>query len=201
MTFHALLSFLMNRLIQFFNKLYLNIAKVFGWIALFVFFTFFVLFSTQYIGESISYHFLKQKQSVFLFVFDDTFNDKNYINFIKKMTENNRLREIKVKSIIAKQNNTKILNGDFNVIITKNKDIIQQLSNNNVLSPINHSLFDEKSYKFIEYSDNNEYVKADTHYNTEIYIGISNKLTSLETTKTMMALKSFNNFAIKKTLY
>lgn len=191
----------MSWLWQFFSKLYLNIAKTFGYLSVFMFFTFFILFSAQYIGERIGYKILNTKTIVFTFILDNNDGDVKYHNFVKKIVKEVKLKELNIKTKIVKPTNKKVLSGDFEVIISNNQTFLEDtLSKKGVFRTINSSLFNENSRPFLEFLQNNEYVKAQTHYNTDIYLGISNNLSSIQQSKIMVAVKSFGNFVIKKKL-
>ncbi len=192
----------MSWLWQFFSKLYLNIAKTFGYLAIFIFFTFFILFSAQYIGESIAYKILQTKTIIFTFILDDNDNDVNYHNFVKKIVKDTKLKELNIKPKIVKLTNQKIIaSGDFEVIISNNQTLMEDTFNSKgFFQTINNSLFNDNSRPFLEFSKNNEYVKAQTHYNTDIYLGISHNLSSIQQSKVIVAVKSFGDFVIKKKL-
>ena len=119
----------MQWLVQIFNKIYLNLAKFFGGLGVFVFAVMFIMLSAQYLGDRISGRIISNRSVVFSFVFSkEDFDDVNYYNFAKQMLENETLKRNNVKVRIKKySNDKKIIDSSFDVIVTKNKALMEKV--------------------------------------------------------------------------
>ena len=192
----------MQWLVQVFNKIYLNLAKVFGWLAVFIFAVMFIMLSAQYLGERISGRIIANRSAVFTLIFyKEDFDNKSYYNFAKKMLENTTLKQNKVKVKIKKyRNDKKIIDGGFDVIITSNKTLMEKLSLKKKLRVLNKSVFSVYSKPHLVYSELDDYVKVSTNYNVDVYMGISSDLSSIQEAKAYLAVEKFGSFAVRKTL-
>ena len=93
----------MHWLVEIFNKIYLNLAKFFGGLAVFIFAVMFIMLSAQYIGDRISGRIISNRSIVLnLVFFKEDFDNKNYYNFAKRMLENETLKRDKVRVKIKK---------------------------------------------------------------------------------------------------
>ena len=192
----------MQWLVQVFNKIYLNLAKFFGWLAVFIFAVMFIMLSAQYLGERISGRIIANRSAVFTLIFyKEDFDNKSYYNFAKKMLENTTLKQNKVKVKIKKyRNDKKIIDGGFDVIITSNKTVKEKLSLKKKLRVLNKSVFSVYSKPHLVYSELDDYVKVSTNYNVDVYMGISSDLSSIQEAKAYLAVEKFGSFAVRKTL-
>lgn len=192
----------MQWLVQVFNKIYLNLAKFFGWLAVFIFAVMFIMLSAQYLGERISGRIIANRSAVFTLIFyKEDFDNKSYYNFAKKMLENTTLKQNKVKVKIKKyRNDKKIIDGGFDVIITSNKTLMEKLSLKKKLRVLNKSVFSVYSKPHLVYSELDDYVKVSTNYNVDVYMGISSDLSSIQEAKAYLAVEKFGSFAVRKTL-
>ena len=192
----------MQWLVQVFNKIYLNLAKFFGWLAVFIFAVMFIMLSAQYLGERISGRIIANRSAVFTLMFyKEDFDNKSYYNFAKKMLENTTLKQNKVKVKIKKyRNDKKIIDGGFDVIITSNKTLMEKLSLKKKLRVLNKSVFSVYSKPHLVYSELDDYVKVSTNYNVDVYMGISSDLSSIQEAKAYLAVEKFGSFAVRKTL-
>ena len=192
----------MQWLVQVFNKIYLNLAKFFGWLAVFIFAVMFIMLSAQYLGERISGRIIANRSAVFTLIFyKEDFDNKSYYNFAKKMLENTTLKQNKVKVKIKKyRNDKKIIDGGFDVIITTNKTVMEKLSLKKKLRVLNKSVFSVYSKPHLVYSELDDYVKVSTNYNVDVYMGISSDLSSIQEAKAYLAVEKFGSFAVRKTL-
>ena len=192
----------MQWLVQVFNKIYLNLAKFFGWLAVFIFAVMFIMLSAQYLGERISGRIIANRSAVFTLIFyKEDFDNKSYYNFAKKMLENTTLKQNKVKVKIKKyRNHKKIIDGGFDVIITSNKTLMEKLSLKKKLRVLNKSVFSVYSKPHLVYSELDDYVKVSTNYNVDVYMGISSDLSSIQEAKAYLAVEKFGSFAVRKTL-
>ena len=192
----------MQWLVQIFNKIYLNLAKFFGGLGVFVFAVMFVMLSAQYLGDRISGRIISNRSVVFTFVFSkEDFNDKSYYNFAKQMLENETLKRNNVKVRIKKySNDKKIVESSFDVIITNNKALMEKLSLNQKFRVLNNSLFSVYSKPHLLYSELDDYVKVSTNYDVDVYMGMSGDLPSIQEAKVYSAIERFGSFAVRKTL-
>ena len=192
----------MQWLVQIFNKIYLNLAKFFGSLAVFIFAVMFIMLSAQYLGDRISGRIISNRSVVFTFVFSkEDFDDKSYYNFAKQMLENETLKRNNVKVRIKKySNDKKIVESSFDVIITNNKALMEKLSLNKKFRVLNNSLFSVYSKPHLLYSELDDYVKVSTNYDVDVYIGMSGDLPSIQEAKVYSAIERFGSFAVRKTL-
>lgn len=191
----------MQWLVQILNKIYLNLAKCFGWIAVFIFSVLFIMLSAQYIGDRISGRIIGSKSIVFAFIFNDQdYQNKDYYNFAQQMLKNETLKRNKVKIKIKRYNDKKILDGNFDVVIANDELLFKKLSSKKKLRVINKSVFSTYSKQHLLYSELDDYVKVSTNYNVDVYIGISSELQTIQEAKAYSAIESFGSFAVKKTL-
>lgn len=192
----------MQWLVQIFNKIYLNLAKFFGGLGVFVFAVMFVMLSAQYLGDRISGRIISNRSVVFTFVFSkEDFDDKSYYNFAKQMLENETLKRNNVKVRIKKySNDKKIVESSFDVIITNNKALMEKLSLNKKFRVLNNSLFSVYSKPHLLYSELDDYVKVSTNYDVDVYMGMSGDLPSIQEAKVYSAIERFGSFAVRKTL-
>lgn len=192
----------MQWLVQIFNKIYLNLAKFFGGLGVFVFAVMFVMLSAQYLGDRISGRIISNRSVVFTFVFSkEDFDDKSYYNFAKQMLKNETLKRNNVKVRIKKySNDKKIVESSFDVIITNNKALMEKLSLNKKFRVLNNSLFSVYSKPHLLYSELDDYVKVSTNYDVDVYMGMSGDLPSIQEAKVYSAIERFGSFAVRKTL-
>lgn len=192
----------MHWLVEIFNKIYLNLAKFFGGLAVFIFAVMFIMLSAQYIGDRISGRIISNRSIVLnLVFFKEDFDNKNYYNFAKRMLENETLKRDKVRVKIKKYgNNKKIIDSEFDIIITNNKELMEKLSSNKKLRVLNRSVFSVYSKPHLFYSELDDYVKILTNYDVEVYMGMYNGLSSVQEAKAYSAIESFGKFAVRKTL-
>ena len=192
----------MQWLVQIFNKIYLNLAKFFGGLGVFVFAVMFIMLSAQYLGDRISGRIISNRSVVFTFVFSkEDFDDKSYYNFAKQMLENETLKRNNVKVRIKKySNDKKIVESSFDVIITNNKALMEKLSLNKKFRVLNNSLFSVYSKPHLLYSELDDYVKVSTNYDVDVYMGMSGDLPSIQEAKVYSAIEKFGSFAVRKTL-
>ena len=192
----------MQWLVQIFNKIYLNLAKFFGCLGVFVFAVMFVMLSAQYLGDRISGRIISNRSVVFTFVFSkEDFDDKSYYNFAKQMLKNETLKRNNVKVRIKKySNDKKIVESSFDVIITNNKALMEKLSLNKKFRVLNNSLFSVYSKPHLLYSELDDYVKVSTNYDVDVYMGMSGDLPSIQEAKVYSAIERFGSFAVRKTL-
>ena len=192
----------MQWLVQIFNKIYLNLAKFFGSLAVFIFAVMFIMLSAQHIGDKISGRIISNRSVVFSLVFSkEDFDDVNYYNFAKQMLENETLKRNNVKVRIKKySNDKKIIDSSFDVIVTNNKALMEKLSLNKKFRVLNKSVFSVYSKPHLLYSELDDYVKVSTNYNVDIYMGMSGDLPSIQEAKAHSAMEIFGSFAVKKTL-
>ena len=192
----------MQWLVQIFNKIYLNLAKFFGGLGVFVFAVMFIMLSAQYLGDRISGRIISNRSVVFTFVFSkEDFDDKSYYNFAKQMLENETLKRNNVKVRIKKySNDKKIVESSFDVIITNNKALMEKLSLNKKFRVLNNSLFSVYSKPHLLYSELDDYVKVSTNYDVDVYMGMSGDLPSIQEAKVYSAIERFGSFAVRKTL-
>ena len=82
--------------------------------------------------------------------------------------------------------------------MSNNEEVMKEASQNGVLLVLNRTIFSDYSQKYIQYSTYDEYVKATTKYDTDVYIAVSNNLAPSQQAKILMDCKFFGELFIKR---
>ena len=163
-------------MIKFLVDLIDNILKKtgkFGFVMT-LFFTavFFVVVSAQYIGTGISKKIVSSQKVKVVILTNSKNKIENDTDFYKK--------------------------GNFDIIITENSQDIQQLQKNNMLGVLNKTTFQDRTLKFVEFSDFIEYARALTYLDNEIYISVGNSSDETTKARSQQILYIINSTIIKK---
>ena len=182
------------------DKIYKNIYTVFIWLTIGMIFVMLIALSAQYIGDTLSQKILSNRSIELTIVVDNDVNNKNDLEyFFKSFNRDYNLRKanIKIKKKYANDNN--ILNEEFSILISKNKDLMENLAKNNKFAVLDKNLFANNVKPFVEYSKYDEYAKVTTIYNNiDIYIAIFSSVSSLEKTKIIKTISMLNDVVFRK---
>ena len=124
-------------------------------------------------------------------------NDNLYSRTVEQMIKNDALKQVGIIVQKSKPIDKIIKKGYFHIIVSNNEEIMKEASQNNVLYVLNRSLFSDYSQKYIQYSTYDEYVKATTKYDTDIYIAISKNISSSQQAKILLDCQFFGSLFIK----
>ena len=190
-------------MIKFLVDLIDNILKKtgkFGFVMT-LFFTavFFVVVSAQYIGTGISKKIVSS-QKVKVVILTNSKNSKNYKKIVSEIAD---IKDLQSKNVVVKiekiENDTDFYKkGNFDIIITENSQDIQQLQKNNMLGVLNKTTFQDRTLKFVEFSDFIEYARALTYLDNEIYISVGNSSDETTKARSQQILYIINSTIIKK---
>ncbi len=190
----------MRWLLRLLDCMYRNIAKTFSVIAAFLLLVLFTSMSAQYIGEEIGNKILTKNEVDFTFIMDkkDIDISPQYKKMVKELKKHDVIRGMHGKVRTADDESKKVLNAQYDIIISHSEDALKRASEAGQLSVLNKELFSDFNNAYMKYSKFSDYVEADTNYGTTIWIGVSNKLSNMQRVKALDALQGFVGFAVKQ---
>ena len=190
----------MRWLLRLLDSMYRNIAKTFSAIAAFLLLVLFTSMSAQYIGEEIGNKILTKNEVDFTFIMDKKNLDisPQYKKMVKELKKHDVIRGMHGKVRTADDESKKVLNAQYDIIISHSEDALKRASEEGQLSVLNRELFSDFNNAYMKYSKFSDYVEADTNYGTTIWIGVSNKLSNMQKVKALDALQGFVGFAVKQ---
>ena len=190
----------MRWLLRLLDTMYRNIAKTFSTIAAFLLLVLFTSMSAQYIGEEIGGKILTKNEVDFTFIMDKNDLDINpqYKKMVKELKKNDVIRNMHAKIRTADDESKKVLNTQYDILISHSEDALKRASEEGQLSVLNKELFSDFNNAYMKYSKFSDYIEADTNYGTTIWIGVSNKLSNMQKVKALDALQGFVSFAVKQ---
>lgn len=190
----------MRWLLRLLDTMYRNIAKTFSTIAAFLLLVLFTSMSAQYIGEEIGGKILTKNEVDFTFIMDKNDLDINpqYKKMVKELKKNDVIRNMHAKIRTADDESKKVLNTQYDILISHSENVVRRASEKGQLSVLNKELFSDFNNAYMKYSKFSDYIEADTNYGTTIWIGVSNKLSNMQRVKALDALQGFVSFAVKQ---
>ena len=156
--------------------------------------------SAQYIGEEIGGKILTKNEVDFTFIMDKNDLDINpqYKKMVKELKKNDVIRNMHAKIRTADDESKKVLNTQYDILISHSENVVKHASEKGQLSVLNKELFSDFNNAYMKYSKFSDYIEADTNYGTTIWIGVSNKLSNMQRVKALDALQGFVSFAVKQ---
>lgn len=190
----------MRWLLRLLDCMYRNIAKTFSTIAAFLLLVLFTSMSAQYIGEEIGNKILTKNEVDFTFIMDKKGLDisPNYKKMVKELKNYDVIRKMHGKVRTADDESKKVLNAQYDILISHSEDALKRASEEGQLSVLNKELFSDFNNAYMKYSKFSDYVEADTNYGTKVWIGVSNKLSNMQKVKALDALQGLVGFAVKQ---
>ena len=190
----------MRWLLRLLDNMYRNIAKTFSIIAAFLLLGMFISMSAQYVGEEIGTKILTKNEVDFTLIMDkkDLDISPNYKKMVKELKKNDVIRKMHGKVRTADDESKKVLNAQYDILISHSEDALKKASEQGQLSVLNRELFSDFNNAYMKYSKFSDYIEAETNYGTTVWIGVSNKLSNMQRVKAFDALQSFVGFAVKQ---
>ena len=190
----------MRWLLRLLDNMYRNIAKTFSIIAAFLLLGMFISMSAQYVGEDIGTKILTKNEVDFTLIMDkkDLDISPQYKKMIKELKKNDVIRKMHGKVRTADDESKKVLNAQYDILISYSEDALKMASEAGQLSVLNRELFSDFNNAYMKYSKFSDYIEAETNYGTTVWIGVSNKLSNMQRVKAFDALQSFVGFAVKQ---
>lgn len=190
----------MRWLLLLLDNMYRNVAKTFSTIAAFLLLVLFTSMSAQYIGEEIGGKILTKNEVDFTFIMDKKNLDigPQYKKMIKELKKNDVIRSMRAKIRTADDESKKVLNAQYDVLISYSEEALKRASEAGQLAVLNKELFSDFTNAYMKYSKFSDYIEAETNYGTTIWIGVSNKLSNMQRVKALDALQGFASFAVKQ---
>ena len=160
-----------------------------------------ITMSAQYIGDKIGQNILNHKSIELLFLIDknDKENLQNITELIKTIENNYDIRKhhIKIKKINIEDDLPKPK--DTKLIITTNKQSMEQLSNKGYLAILDRSAFNSRTHKYLEFSRYDEFVLAETTINNlKIYLAYTNIGNNTEKVKAIKTISTISGNIVRK---
>jgi len=188
----------MNWLGRLLNKIFTNLHQFCIWFFIGMLFILIIGFSAQYIGNKLSHILLSHKSIKMFIVMDDNKEDnKELQEFVYRINHTYNLKQyhIKTQKIDKKTNNN--FGKEVAVVITKNKDVMEELIANNKLSILDRSIFKDNQY-YATYSQYDEYVNLETNFNhLKVYVGYLNAETNADKIKVISVLNGLSSIIFR----
>ena len=182
------------------DGMYRNVAKTFSAIAAFLLLVLFTSMSAQYIGEEIGGKILTKNEVDFTFIMDKKNLDisPQYKKMVKELKKHDVIRSMRAKIRTADDESKKVLNAQYDVLISYSEEALKRASEEGQLAVLNKELFSAFTNAYMKYSKFSDYIEAETNYGTTVWIGVSNKLSNMQRVKALDALQVFASFAVKQ---